>query len=131
MDCRTEEERDSKSAKYIPKSRYSSANYYLSKHEFVDHKKHNDATAVPTEPIYVEMLKKEGIDEVLANHVASLFTRDPIPAYSFELGEKQDLETVEHFENLQSSNWNSMRLKPPPSIKSPIGWRVEFRSMDI
>jgi glutamate--cysteine ligase catalytic subunit len=97
----------------------------------VEHKKHNDAPAVPIDPIYVEMLKKEGVDEVLASHVASLFARDPIPAYSFELGEKQDLETVEHFENLQSSNWNSMRLKPPPSTKSQIGWRVEFRSMDI
>jgi glutamate--cysteine ligase catalytic subunit len=97
----------------------------------VDPKKHNDAPQVPINPIYVEMLTKEGVDEVLAKHVASLFARDPIPAYSYELGEKQDLDTVEHFENLQSSNWNSMRLKPPPSIKSQIGWRVEFRSMDI
>lgn len=36
-----------------------------------------------------------------------------------------------HFENLQSTNWNSMRFKPPPSANSPIGWRVEFRTMDI
>lgn len=131
VDCRTPEERDPKSQKHIPKSRYSSANYYLSTHEFVDPQKHNDATPIKTDPIYVEKLKKEGIDDVLANHVASLFARDPIPAYSNELEEKEDLETVEHFENLQSTNWNSMRLKPPPSMKSKIGWRVEFRSMDI
>lgn len=36
-----------------------------------------------------------------------------------------------HFENLQSTNWNSMRFKPPPSQNSSIGWRVEFRTMDI
>lgn len=36
-----------------------------------------------------------------------------------------------HFNNLQSSNWNSMRLKPPPTEDSQIGWRVEFRPMDI
>ena len=36
-----------------------------------------------------------------------------------------------HFENLQSTNWNSMRFKPPPSTTSKIGWRVEFRTMDI
>ena len=24
-----------------------------------------------------------------------------------------------------------MRFKPPPSLESPIGWRVEFRTMDI
>ena len=36
-----------------------------------------------------------------------------------------------HFENLQSTNWNSLRFKPPPSEDSDIGWRVEFRPMDI
>ena len=36
-----------------------------------------------------------------------------------------------HFENLQSTNWNSLRFKPPPSAESSIGWRVEFRPMDI
>lgn len=43
VDCRNKEERDPNSSKYIPKSRYSSANYYLSKHEFVNHEKHNDS----------------------------------------------------------------------------------------
>jgi glutamate--cysteine ligase catalytic subunit len=32
----------------------------------------------------------------------------------------------EHFQNLQSTNWQTMRFKPPPP-KSTIGWRVEFR----
>jgi glutamate--cysteine ligase catalytic subunit len=36
-----------------------------------------------------------------------------------------------HFENLQSTSWNSLRLKPPPTHTSCIGWRVEFRPMDI
>lgn len=36
-----------------------------------------------------------------------------------------------HFENLQSTNWNSLRFKPPPTADSAIGWRVEFRPMDI
>jgi len=36
-----------------------------------------------------------------------------------------------HFENLQSTNWNSLRFKPPPSVDSHIGWRVEFRPMEI
>jgi hypothetical protein len=35
-----------------------------------------------------------------------------------------------NFENIQSTNWNSLRWKPPP-IDSEIGWRVEFRPMDI
>ena len=36
-----------------------------------------------------------------------------------------------HFENLQSTNWNSLRFKNPPTVDSNIGWRVEFRPMDI
>jgi glutamate--cysteine ligase catalytic subunit len=36
-----------------------------------------------------------------------------------------------HFENLQSTNWNSLRFKSPPSEDSNIGWRVEFRPLDI
>jgi len=78
------------------------------------------------------MLKERGLDERLAFHIASLFTRDPIPTYSNELEDNiNDDETMSHFENLQSTNWNSMRFKPPPSKDSKIGWRVEFRTMDI
>ena len=36
-----------------------------------------------------------------------------------------------HFENLQSTNWNTLRFKNPPSAESKIGWRVEFRPLDI
>jgi len=59
--------------------------------------------------------------------------RDPVPAYSEEFNWDliDDEEIVAHFENLQSTNWNSMRFKPPPNKKSEIGWRVEFRSPDI
>ena len=73
------------------------------------------------------------MSERLAEHVARLFTRDPVPAYEGEFIEEQidDEEIASHFENLQSTNWNSMRFKPPPSKHSNIGWRVEFRTMDI
>jgi hypothetical protein len=37
---------------------------------------------------------------------------------------------MDHFENIQSTNWQTIRFKPPP-VNSPIGWRVEFRSMEI
>lgn len=96
----------------------------------------------------------------LAYHMASLFTRDPIPAYEKELDQKENFQIcdkvkaastdderqelwhdwftkplqsddISHFENVQSTNWNSMRFKPPPSVESEIGWRVEFRPLDI
>ena len=34
------------------------------------------------------------------------------------------------FQNIQSTNWQSMRFKPPPP-NSPIGWRVEFRPLEV
>lgn len=34
------------------------------------------------------------------------------------------------FQNIQSTNWQTVRFKPPPA-QSPIGWRVEFRSMEV
>ncbi len=43
---------------------------------------------------------------------------------------KQDDQThTDHFENIQSTNWQTVRFKPPPP-NADIGWRVEFRSME-
>lgn len=44
--------------------------------------------------------------------------------------EQDDEESMDHFENIQSTNWQTIRFKPPP-VDSPIGWRVEFRSMEV
>lgn len=35
VDCRTEEESDPESSKFIPKSRYSTINHYISNHQYV------------------------------------------------------------------------------------------------
>jgi glutamate--cysteine ligase catalytic subunit len=133
VDCRTAEERDSANEKYIPKSRYSTMNHYISNHQYVKDA-YFDTPQYKVDPNHMVFLMKEGkLDERLAFHVASLFVRDPIPTYEFEHDETKidHNKTTAHFENLQSTNWNSMRFKPPPSIESPIGWRVEFRVMDI
>ncbi|KAG1903370.1 glutamate-cysteine ligase catalytic subunit [Suillus fuscotomentosus] len=34
------------------------------------------------------------------------------------------------WQNIQSTNWQTLKFKPPPP-NSPIGWRVEFRSMEV
>uniref|UniRef100_A0A7S0ZH96 Glutamate--cysteine ligase n=1 Tax=Timspurckia oligopyrenoides TaxID=708627 RepID=A0A7S0ZH96_9RHOD len=70
-----------------------------------------------------------GIDDRLAKHVAHLFIRDPLTIFEGQT-DLDNTTTTDHFENIQSTNWNTVRLKPPP-FKSDIGWRVEFRSMDI
>lgn len=70
-----------------------------------------------------------GMDDLLATHFAHLFIRDPIVIFAEDLKEL-DLNKTDHFENLQSTNWQHMRFKPPPHDKD-TGWRVEFRPMEI
>jgi len=199
-DCRTPDEKDPNSINYIPKSRYSTVSRYISNHQYVKNF-HND---VNFRKLCAEVrlaLIREGLDERLADHIAQLFIREPIPVYEPELafptlnnspkkGETCDcaasplvmqhsedtqalsgpeeaqkaaaddqtsfssfpnhcqscydmancsahflrgpaLDGNAHFENVQSTNWNSLRFKNPPTEDSKIGWRVEFRPMDI
>jgi glutamate--cysteine ligase catalytic subunit len=70
-----------------------------------------------------------GMDSLLATHFAHLFIRDPIVIFNEDLQEL-DLGKTDHFENLQSTNWQHIRFKPPPA-GNDIGWRVEFRPMEI
>ncbi len=43
----------------------------------------------------------------------------------------EETSGVEHFETIQSSNWQNMRFKPPPPEDAEIGWRVEFRPTEL
>lgn len=76
------------------------------------------------EQVY-QKLRDGDIDHLLAQHVAHLFIRDSVSLFS-EKVHQNDEEDTDHFENIQSTNWQTMRFKPPPP-NSTIGWRVEFR----
>ena len=45
-----------------------------------------------------------GIDAKLAKHVAHLFVRDPLVIYSERI-HIPDSTSTDHFENIQSTNW--------------------------
>lgn len=92
-------------------------------------KEYLDPDLVVNEDIKKRLID-EGMDELLATHFAHLFIRDPLVIFSEDL-EELDLNKADHFENLQSTNWQHMRFKPPPPDKDDVGWRVEFRSMEI
>jgi glutamate--cysteine ligase catalytic subunit len=68
------------------------------------------------------------IDSKLLRHIGILFIRDNMVIFKDKLHID---DNTAHFEAIQSSNWNSVRFKPPPSFNSKIGWRVEFRTMEI
>ncbi|GAB1193344.1 ADP-ribosylation factor GTPase-activating protein gcs1 [Aspergillus pseudonomiae] len=112
----------------IPKSRYASNSTYLSQDPRL-RKEYLDPDLIVDEDIKKRLIEG-GMDELLATHFAHLFIRDPLVIFSEDL-EELDLNKADHFENLQSTNWQHMRFKPPPPEKDDIGWRVEFRSMEI
>jgi glutamate--cysteine ligase catalytic subunit len=111
----------------IPKSRYASNSTYISEDPRL-RPEYLDPDLVIDESIKQQLLDG-GMDDRLATHFAHLFIRDPIVIFSEDLQEL-DLNKTDHFENIQSTNWQHMRFKPPPADNS-IGWRVEFRPMEI
>jgi len=126
--------------KFLRKSRYDSIDCYLCncKGGRQDPAQlYNDLSLVYSEE-HVQRLVKSGIDEVLARHVAHLFSRDPLVIYRDRIA-LDDRTEIDHWENLQSTNWQTVRWKPPPPSKGVldntseehIGWRVEFRSMEL
>mmetsp|Transcript_21659 Transcript_21659/g.53027 ORF Transcript_21659/g.53027 Transcript_21659/m.53027 type:complete len:842 (-) Transcript_21659:297-2822(-) len=131
VDDRTPEERGLVSTapeKAIQKSRYDSISSFIGdgKKGFFK-EKYNDIKLETNEAAY-KRLVGEGVDEVLAQHIAHLWIRDPLVIYQQRI-ELDDSKDVDHFENIQSTNWQSVRFKPPPSKE--IGWRVEFRTMEV
>ncbi|CAH1643387.1 unnamed protein product [Spodoptera littoralis] len=124
VDCRTREERGLEPLKNnkfrINKSRYDSISSYLSP----ENEAYNDIAIVHDKDLY-RRLREGGIDHPLALHVAHLFIRDTVSLFSEKVNQDDNNDT-DHFENIQSTNWQTMRFKPPPP-NSPIGWRVEFR----
>lgn len=111
----------------IPKSRYASNSTYISTDPRL-RPEYLDQDLVIDEDIKQQLLDG-GMDDRLATHFAHLFIRDPIVVFNEDLQEL-DLSKTDHFENIQSTNWQHMRFKPPPADNS-IGWRVEFRPMEI
>ena len=125
VDDRTPEERDPSSESYIPKSRYDSISYYISDSAALK-PEYNDVkfrTNIEAAKFAKEQAKELGvdIDDKLLNHLGYLFVRDPMIIFNDKINVDNETNT-NHFENFQSTNWNSVRFKPPPSFASEIGW---------
>lgn len=131
VDCRTATEMLT-----IPKSRYSGVSRYISDREPLASRtaEYNDAYTPINEDAF-RLCCEAGMDATLALHFAYLWVRDPMVIFA-EKVQLDDKRAVDHFENIQSTNWNSVRFKPPPPSSepdklSPIGWRVEFRTPEV
>lgn len=131
VDDRTAEELGEKPLKEarwrIPKSRYASNSTYISQDPRL-RPEYMDPNLLIDKALKQKLLDA-GMDDLLASHFAHLFIRDPIVIFAEDL-KSLDASSTNHFENLQSTNWQHMRFKPPPP-NADTGWRVEFRSMEI
>ncbi|KAH0518962.1 Glutamate--cysteine ligase catalytic subunit [Microtus ochrogaster] len=96
VDDRTREERGLEPLKNnrfrISKSRYDSIDSYLSKCG----EKYNDIDLTIDQEIY-EQLLREGLDHLLAQHVAHLFIRDPLTLFEEKI-HLDDANESDHFE---------------------------------
>ncbi|KAI6646202.1 Glutamate-cysteine ligase, catalytic subunit [Oopsacas minuta] len=120
VDDRTRQERHSSPTSF-PNSRYSVIDCFIATDMY------NDMSVLVDQESY-DTLTCAGVDNILSRHIAHLFARDPLILYSNTLEIDNTASSV-HFDNLNSSNWNNVRLKPPPH--GSTGWRVEFRPIDV
>eukprot|EP00049_Salpingoeca_infusionum_P025962 m.22897 g.22897 ORF g.22897 m.22897 type:complete len:629 (+) comp8430_c0_seq3:84-1970(+) len=131
VDCRTRQERGLEpltTDKFvIQKSRYGTISSYLSQSPL--NKREYEDVPLEMDDGIRQTLMEHGFDERLARHFAHLFIRDPVAVYQEKIDQDDEQET-DHFENIQSTNWQTMRFKPPP-LDSDIGWRVEFRPCEV
>ncbi|GBE61346.1 glutamate--cysteine ligase [Babesia ovata] len=114
----------------VPFSRFSTVSLYLSLEPYLlaNYTSLNDVL-VPSRPDVYEACVSAGLDRVIARHFSAIMSRDPLVTFEQDLDAVDIHNTDEHFECFQSTNWNTVRLKPPPLKGSgyPIPWRVEFR----
>jgi glutamate--cysteine ligase catalytic subunit len=133
------DDRNDKEMMQIPKSRYDSINYYISRdaQKTLEILECNDVYSLLNDD-YDDELKKIGVDDLLLQHIKYLFVRDPLVIYEKDIIDKNNSAyETNHFDNINSTNWNTVRLKIPQitknmnEITSSLGWRVEFRPMEL
>lgn len=134
---------DGKPIQKIPKSRYESVDTYLSDEDYHSNpyfdKSYNDIFSPINKKVFDKLKSTELFDDVLAHHFAHLFIRDPLVIFNERVDQDNTLEN-DHFENIQLTNWQTLRFKPPAlyppgtsteELAKKPGWRVEFRPLEI
>ena len=128
VDDRTEEERNPMSEKYIYKSRYSPAYSYISENLYVQDF-HNDYPKFPINNEFLETFVQNGISKRLAEHFCNLLVRDPLVIFEDKIDTNKNDRT--HVEGIISTNWNSLRLKPPRDEDKDNCFKIEVRPCDL
>lgn len=119
------DDRSKEEIKTLPKTRFDCTECYIS----AEGQKFNVTSMPRNEKIYNELIEKN-IDPGVANSYANMFLRDPYFLFKSHLFGEQDFPN--NFDYFQSLNFKMARFKPPPcKNETNIGWRVEFRPLEI
>ena len=141
VDCRWDvisnlvDDRTPEELNYIHKSRYSSISVFLGHNS----EKYNDYGFL-SDPVIDQLINEKVLDKTidnnLAKHLNYLFIRDPLVIYENDTttNSSDDSDNIDEtftnkYENIHSTNWNTVRFKIPQSDQ--CGWRVEFRPMEL
>ncbi|KAL4221497.1 hypothetical protein ACF0H5_019754 [Mactra antiquata] len=89
---------------------------------------YNDREVTYDEHIY-NKLTSEGVDDLMSKHIAYQLIHDPLTLHEECLNENNNDDT-EIYDTMNSSNWRILRLKLPIPEQN-MGWRIEFRPMDV
>ena len=128
-DDRLDEEKDPKSKNYIYKSRYSNVYSYISSSPYIqDH--HNEYPKMPIDKEYYNKLINKGFNKRFAEHICNLFVREPMIVFEKKV-KVEDKEDPAHFISLMSTNWNSLRFKPPLVNDKDNFYKLEIRPADL
>lgn len=101
--------------KRLEKSRYSSNSLFIGKprsEEELDNIESLNDLPVDRDETAYEYLCSQGLDPMLSSHIAHMFIRDPLVIFDDAI-ELDNEKSMDHFENIQSTNWRTMRWKPP------------------
>ena len=110
----------------INKSRFSSISNYVTK----DGQKYNDLN-IEYDQNLLNVINEYNIDSNLKNYLLDLFSNDPMILYKNDLKKINTniTNSYDFFLNINSSNWNNVRLKPPLNIND--SWKVELRILEL
>lgn len=79
---------------------------------------------------YASLLRRTGIDPVLASYFATVHLRDPLYLEAKD-GKPNEVTPEAVHLSLFASFWSHVRLKIPEAESPSQGWRVEFRPMEL
>jgi glutamate--cysteine ligase catalytic subunit len=85
---------------------------------------------MPINQEYLKKLRDNDIPPRLSVHLANLLVRDPLVIFEKKIY-VDDKTDRSHFEGFNSTNWNSLRFKPPRPEDNDSCFKVEVRPSDL